>query len=123
MRSLRSLDRANREPERAGVVVRVVAARIEAEVPRAAVVRVRDGRPDVAVRTGKVKRSPEAGAGAGEEDAVGGISTPAANNITVRAILRRPSPVALAIEIATLLSRRQAPRTAPLNMRGIVARC
>ena len=60
------LDRTNRLPVVAVVVVRVVVARIEVEVPSVVVVRVRDGRPVVAVRTGIVERSPVAVAAAGD---------------------------------------------------------
>ena len=124
MRSLRSLfgeplDRANRKTVVAVVeVVRAAAARKEVEAPRVAVaVRVRDGRPVVAVRTGTVERSTVAEVGAGKEDAIGGVVASPTNLITVHAVLRRPRPVAVAVEIVQLLLRRHAPIAARMRHR------
>ena len=95
------MDRANRLPVIAVAVARVVVARIEmqysGEVSDVAV-RVRDGRPIDAAPTG-TERSPPAEPGAGEEDAVGSVSTPSANNVPVYAEHRRPCPVAFVVEI------------------------
>ena len=105
MRSLRSLfgeplDRTNRKTPPAVEVARAVAARIEAEVPRVEVdVRVRNGRPEVAERTGIAVRSTEAAAGAGKKYTSGGIRAPASDNIPVDAVHFRPSPIALTVEV------------------------
>ena len=78
------------------VVVRVVVTRIEEEAPRVVVaVRVRNRRPIPAGRTGGiVERSPIAGAGAREKDAIRGVRSSPFNNITIYTIHRRPSPIA-----------------------------
>ena len=90
MRSLfgEPLERTNRLPaDAAAAVERVVAARIEEEVPRVVVeVRARNRRPIEAVRTGIEERSPDAVAGTREKDTVRRIATPTANNISVNTI-------------------------------------
>ena len=129
MRSLRSLfgeslDGANRPPEVAGAVAHAVVAQVEVEAPReVVVVRVRDGRPEVAVQIGTVERSPEAVAGAGEEDAVGDVIALPTHNVPFHAALRRrPHPVAVADEIGQLLLRRHPPAAAPLRPRRVMLR-
>ena len=102
------------------VVVRVVAARIEVEVSRDVVVRVRNGRPVVAARTGIAERSPVAAAGAGEKDTVSRIIPSATDNIAVHAVLRRPSPIAVVVEVANFLICRHPPIAAPMSMRRIM---
>ena len=102
-------------PDVAAEVVREEDARIEVEVPRVEVaVRVRDGRPEAAVRNGfversPVERSPVAVAAAGEEDAGGGVRAFAFCYITFDAVLRSPSPITLAAEIREFLVRRHPP--------------
>ncbi len=129
MRSLRSLfgeplDGANRMPVFAAeVAVRAVFARIEAEAPRAVVVaRVRDGRPEVAVRTGSGERKPSTEAGAGKEDTGGNIISSTTNNIPIRAVHCRQGPVALVAEVIQFLLRRHAPFPTPMYLRRIMLR-
>ena len=116
------LERANRLPVAAVVaVVRVVEARIEVRPISAAVaVRVRHGRPVVAVRTGTVERSPVAAAGTGEEDAVRSIITFTLDNISINTVHRRPSPIAVIVKVFKFLFCRHTPIAAPVHMRGIM---
>ena len=126
MRSLfgEPLDGANRPPVAAAVVVaRAMAARVEVEAHRVVVAQVRDGRPVVAVRTGKVELNPIAVAGGGEEDAIRNVRAPAAHDIALHAVLRRPRPIALVgAKVVQFLVRRHPPAAAPMDVRSVMRR-
>ena len=118
------LDGANRLSVEAVVEARGVAARIEDEVPRlgVVVVRVRNGRPVGASRTGMAERHPVAEAGTGKEYAGGSIITSTADNIPIHAVHCRPGPVALAAEVFQFLPRRHAPFPTPMYLRRVMLR-
>ena len=118
------LDGTNGLPVVAVVVARTVCARIEAKVPcfGVAVVRVRNGRPVGASRTGMAEQRLDAEAGTGKEDADGSIITSTADNIPIHAVHCRPGPVALVAEVFQFLIRRHAPFPAPMYLRRVMLR-
>ena len=108
-------------PEEATEAALAVVTRIEEEVPRAVVVvRMRNGRPIEAERTGIVERSLVAVTGAGEKDTRRSKIVFTTNHITVNTVHGRPRPVAFIVEIVKLLFRRHAPIAAPMRMRRIM---